>query len=116
MGTGIRKNCPLCGAEGAGNGCDKCGWKVPGSPLRFPVGTYVMAMLGPDGYEKGVVIQQWDDGNPYRIRILEDGIEVHGPVDRDTSVMLAATQDASLVPPIPGPGGDKAVTVDEFKR
>ena len=56
--------------------------------LRFKVGDKVMAMA-PDGkgWTPGVVIQQWDEGNPYRIE-LEDGekTNVWGPIDDDSVV------------------------------
>ena len=61
--------------------------KVSGE-LRFKVGDKVMAMA-PDGkgWTPGVVIQQWDEGNPYRIE-LEDGekTNVWGPIDDDSVV------------------------------
>jgi hypothetical protein len=38
-------------------------------------GTRVLANVGKGGYKAGVVIKQWDEGNPYRIR-LDNGTEV----------------------------------------
>eukprot|EP00928_Gymnodinium_smaydae_P053634 TRINITY_DN37582_c0_g1_i1.p1 TRINITY_DN37582_c0_g1~~TRINITY_DN37582_c0_g1_i1.p1 ORF type:complete len:424 (+),score=91.31 TRINITY_DN37582_c0_g1_i1:44-1315(+) len=52
-------------------------------PLRFKVGDRVEANC--DGWIKGTVIELWDEGNPYRIR-LEDGDECWGPVDTDEFV------------------------------
>lgn len=60
-------------------------------PLRFEVGTRVEANIGSSRRAKWVVgniIKQWDDGNPYRIK-LKDGSEVWGPVDEDEVVRLA---------------------------
>ena len=48
--------------------------KVAETPLRFSVGTKVLANRG-KRFEKGVVIALWDEGNPYRIR-LNNGTEV----------------------------------------
>ena len=57
--------------------------------LRFAVGTKVFARLRggdfPDAYDKGTIIAQWDEGNPYRIK-LDSGTEVWGPDDEDTYV------------------------------
>ncbi|KAL7460988.1 hypothetical protein ACHAXS_001426 [Conticribra weissflogii] len=49
-------------------------------PLRFPVGTVVEANTGK--WTKGTVIQQWDEGNAYRIE-LQDGAKtnVWAPID-----------------------------------
>ncbi len=55
--------------------------------LRFAVGTKVQACVGKGVYADGVIIKQWDDGNPYRI-LLKDGREVWGPVDDDLLVRL----------------------------
>lgn len=59
--------------------------KVTGE-LRFKVGDKVMANAG-KGWTPGVIIKQWDDGNPYRIE-LEDGekTNVWGPMDDDKVV------------------------------
>lgn len=56
-------------------------------PLRFAVGTKVEAFLGDEIFAPGEIIAQWDDGNPYRIR-LEDGDDVWGPEDEDELVRL----------------------------
>lgn len=50
------------------------------SPLRFKVGDFVHANTGK--WEKGTIIELWDDGNPYRIR-LNTGVEVWCPADTD---------------------------------
>jgi G3E family GTPase len=56
-------------------------------PLRFPVGTVVLARTGDTEYEPGTVLKQWDEGNPYRIQ-LESGDEVWAPDDSDDYVKL----------------------------
>jgi hypothetical protein len=43
--------------------------------MMFTIGTRVFANLGEDGYQPGVIIKQWDEGNPYRIR-LDSGEQV----------------------------------------
>lgn len=57
--------------------------------LRFAVGHKVYARRRSGqtlkAFDKGVVIKQWDEGNPYRIR-LDDGTEVWGPDDDDEFV------------------------------
>ena len=58
--------------------------------LRFEIGDKVLARVGPPSSENGgwcggSIIQLWDDGNPYRIR-LNDGREVWGPKDDDAYV------------------------------
>ena len=60
-------------------------------PLRFEIGTRVEANTGTGKKSRwvvGTVIKQWDDGNPYRIR-LSNGNEVWGPCDDDEVVRLA---------------------------
>jgi len=56
-------------------------------PLRFPVGTKVKAKMGdgPDDYESGTVIRQWDECTAYRIK-LDNGQQVHGAFDEDDCV------------------------------
>lgn len=49
--------------------------------LRFKVGTPVRANVD-QGWTNGTVLGQWDEGNPYRIK-LEDGTEVWAPEDTD---------------------------------
>merc|ERR1712232_1069064 len=59
-------------------------------PLRFPVGAAVLARMGRgwDDRSKGTVIKHWDQLRAYRIK-LEDGREVHAPMDEDTFVSAA---------------------------
>jgi|Transcript_19690 G3E family GTPase len=53
--------------------------------LRFAVGTKVMAFVGT--WEKGKVIEQWDNGNAYRIEMEdEDKTNVWAPIDVDAYV------------------------------
>jgi len=61
--------------------------KVPDAPLRFTVGTKVLARRGKLRFAKGEVIALWINGNPYLIR-LTDGTEVWGPEDIDEVVKL----------------------------
>lgn len=49
-------------------------------PLRFKVGDLVEANVG--GFVKGTIIELWDEGNPYMIRLI-DGNEVWCPEDTD---------------------------------
>lgn len=60
------------------------------TPLRFPVGTAVMAKTGagPHDWERGVVVRQWDECNAYRLK-LQGGDEVHAPMDLDCFVTKA---------------------------
>ena len=39
-------------------------------------------------WKLGEVIKQWDDGNPYRVR-LDDGTEIWAPVDSDVAIREA---------------------------
>jgi G3E family GTPase len=55
-------------------------------PLRFGIGTRVQANTG--GFSHGKVIRHWDDLNAYRIK-LDNGEEVHAPVDEDPFVKAA---------------------------
>lgn len=54
--------------------------------LRFSIGTNVRANVGT--YQLGTVIDQWDSGNAYRIR-LRDGNEIFAPVDINEYVRAA---------------------------
>mmetsp|Transcript_3689 Transcript_3689/g.8071 ORF Transcript_3689/g.8071 Transcript_3689/m.8071 type:complete len:396 (+) Transcript_3689:67-1254(+) len=54
--------------------------------LRFSIGTNVRANVGT--YKLGKVIDQWDSGNAYRIR-LRDGKEIFAPVDINEYVRAA---------------------------
>lgn len=38
-------------------------------PLRFHAGDRVLARVQPGGFQDGVVVRQWDNGNPYLIRL-----------------------------------------------
>ena len=51
--------------------------------LRFKVGDKVQANVGK--WMNGVVVKEWDEGNPYRIE-LQGGKNVWGPIDDDTFV------------------------------
>jgi len=51
--------------------------------LRFKVGDKVQANVGK--WADGVILKQWDEGNPYRIE-LSDGTNVWGPIDEDAFV------------------------------
>lgn len=46
--------------------------------LRFPIGTHVLVNVGT--FERGIVIQHWDEGCAYRIQ-LYNGREIRAPVD-----------------------------------
>ena len=63
----------------------------PAKPLRFKVGDAVQASRG-DGYVPGTVVQLWDEGNPYLIK-LDDGQDTHvwGPKDDDSFVKAGST-------------------------
>lgn len=55
--------------------------------LRFSVGSKVEANIGV--YEPGVIIQQWDEGNAYRIRLNRNNDEIWAPLDIDEYVRAA---------------------------
>ncbi|CAD7955834.1 unnamed protein product [Amoebophrya sp. A120] len=55
------------------------------APLRFKVGQRVQAKVR-DGWKEGEIIRTWDNGKPYRIRIVDSGVEVYGPLDDDRVV------------------------------
>jgi len=50
------------------------------STLRFKVGDLVFANCE-KGWEKGKIIKLWDEGNPYRIELERDRINVWGYAD-----------------------------------
>jgi len=55
--------------------------------LRFDIGTIVEANVG--SFVKGKVIKQWDEGNAYRIEIMDgDKTNVWAPIDLDLYVRL----------------------------
>jgi G3E family GTPase len=55
------------------------------APLRFAVGDIVEANVG--GFKKGKVLQQWDEGNAYRVEIKDSNkTNVWAPVDIDVYI------------------------------
>lgn len=56
-------------------------------PLRFVVGTKVFVNLEA-GYAPGTIVNQWDDGNAYRVRV-DNGLFVWAPEDIDDYIKLA---------------------------
>lgn len=48
--------------------------------LRFGVGDLVFANCE-NGWEKGKIIRIWDEGNPYRIELEKNGVNVWGYAD-----------------------------------
>jgi len=58
-------------------------------PLRFKVGAKVRARTDMDAYTQGRVIAHWDELSAYRIR-LEDGNEVHAPMDENSFIKAAS--------------------------
>jgi len=66
--------------------------KVEDVPLRFQPGQKVFAKMGQasapgGGWIPGVIMRQWDQGNPYRIKLEDErGTEVWGPADSDDCV------------------------------
>jgi len=55
-------------------------------PLRFPVGSKVLAMRA-GGYTKGTIIRHWDEFRAYRICLEDkDGTNVWAPIDDDRFV------------------------------
>eukprot|EP01063_Lacrimia_lanifica_P004454 TRINITY_DN1249_c0_g3_i2.p3 TRINITY_DN1249_c0_g3~~TRINITY_DN1249_c0_g3_i2.p3 ORF type:complete len:150 (+),score=66.17 TRINITY_DN1249_c0_g3_i2:725-1174(+) len=77
-------------------GVEAC--KVEDRPLRFAVGDFVLARVGPQsapdgGWKLGKILKQWDDGNPYRIQLQDRSkVEVWGPKDSDAFVRAAPTE------------------------
>jgi G3E family GTPase len=57
---------------------------VHATDLRFPVGSKVLANVGE--FKLGTVINHWNFGNAYRIRLDRTGEEVWGPIDTDDYV------------------------------
>ena len=48
---------------------------------------WLEALLRYDQSLRGVVIEQWEDGNPYVIKLEDgEGTEVYGPLDDDRFV------------------------------
>jgi len=52
--------------------------------LRWKVGDPVEARVS-QGYTKGTIIKLWDEGNAYRVRLI-NGTEVWAPIDEDVFV------------------------------
>jgi G3E family GTPase len=64
-------------------------------PLRFAVGTKVRCHVDDNKWELGEVIKQWNDGNPYRIR-LHNGEEIWVPVDDDGAIRAACRAETRM--------------------
>ncbi|KAM3574804.1 hypothetical protein VYU27_003229 [Nannochloropsis oceanica] len=64
-------------------------------PLRFEVGTRVRCHVDENQWELGEVIKQWNDGNPYRVR-LHNGIEIWAPIDNDGAIRLACRAETRM--------------------
>lgn len=56
--------------------------------LRFKVGTTIEANIGE--FKRGQVVAQWDEGQPYRIRLEDTGDEIWAPFDQDPCIRLAS--------------------------
>ncbi len=70
--------------------------------LRFKVGALVEAKTGVvtrDGggaagsWRRGRIIATWEDGNPYRIQLEDDGTQVWGPIDSEQYVRAVERKD-----------------------
>ena len=60
--------------------------------LRFGIGAKVMANVGE--FTPGIILAQWDEGNAYRIELLDDAkTNVWAPVDHDTFVRARSSGD-----------------------
>jgi len=57
-------------------------------PLRFAIGARVRAKTDEHTYSLGRVIRHWDELHAYRIK-LDDGDDVHAPIDEDGFVQAA---------------------------
>jgi len=57
-------------------------------PLRFAIDARVQAKTDENSYTPGKVVRHWDEMNAYRIR-LDDGDEVHAPMDEDCFIKAA---------------------------
>src|SRR5690606_9970265 len=55
--------------------------------LRSKIGDAVECHLE-DGYVQGTVAKQWEEGNPYRIKLVNGG-EVWAPIDADEFIRAA---------------------------
>ena len=92
--TGILENRPV-GQVGV--------WVIDGQPYAVskkaeldeehgPLGIGACVEANYGGFKKGKIIQHWDDGNAYRIKLDEDGREIYAPMDID--VYVRAVQSA----------------------
>ncbi|KAJ3412141.1 hypothetical protein HDV05_001179 [Chytridiales sp. JEL 0842] len=63
--------------------------KCRAAPLRFKVGDKVEVSLS-EGFEKGRVLKQWDEGNAYRVYVEGSGVNVWAPQDEDSYIRFAA--------------------------
>ena len=59
--------------------------------LRFPIGTRVECNMGRQ-FVTGTVIAHWDEGNPYRVKLEADGMDVCAPKDDDRFIRKAGIQ------------------------
>ena len=64
--------------------------------LRFSIGDRILANVG--CWKSGTVIKLWDEGNPYRIKIDEDGCEVFAPEDTNSFVKKISSRDTTTSP------------------
>eukprot|EP01035_Chromulina_nebulosa_P024069 gene24069-31264_t len=68
--------------------------------LRFKVGDRILACVGKDhdladkdGFVPGVVLQLWDEGNPYRVELQDkEKTNVWGPIDEDKFIKAIASK------------------------
>jgi G3E family GTPase len=59
--------------------------------LRFKIGDTVEANVGK--FQRGKVVRHWDEGNAYRIELLEDKVNVWAPIDIDAYVRVPGGPD-----------------------
>ena len=60
--------------------------------LRFGIGANVMANVGE--FTPGIILAQWDEGNAYRIELLDDAkTNVWAPIDDDNFVRARSSGD-----------------------
>lgn len=60
--------------------------------LRFKVGDQVEAKVDGGRWQRGKILRQWDEGNPYRIELDDrEKTNVWGPVDEDDFVRAPRT-------------------------
>jgi G3E family GTPase len=58
------------------------------SPLRFNIGDKVDCNLGKNSWQEGEVIKLWDEGNAYRVRLI-NGEDIWAPIDEDDCITKA---------------------------